>query len=105
MLRFRDMNKEKLVRDLVSGNRTAKPPELPSLLANKILEEAQELSNAILNGDKTDIVEGIADVREVTKTIARQFHIEEGQIIFRSDKKRKEKGGFTRGNVRRIKGS
>ena len=93
----------KLVRDfipyqLVSKGKAvlwkdAKQEEILPYLVMKLREESTELINAKSNDE---IIEEMADLREVLDTIAKQFGIREDQIIACQNKKRAEKGGFTK---------
>ncbi len=102
---------EKLVRDFIPDGpiifneyatfRKASQEEMPQLLSNKILEEATELTQAISDNDRPQIIEEIADIRQVAEAIAVHFHIPEAEINFRKSKKLKLKGGFSKRIVRR----
>ena len=93
----------KLVRDLIPYQlvakgkavlwKDAKEEEILRYLAMKLREETTELINAKNN---KEIIEEMADVREVLDTIAKQFGIKEDEVIACQNMKRSKKGGFTK---------
>lgn len=60
-------------------------------LLNKLLEESNEVKNAI---DQQQMVEELADVLEVVRYLAEISKKELSDIIYLADKKKQEKGGF-----------
>lgn len=102
---------EKLVRDIPGqriraegGNvRVASAHEMTSLLARKLVEEANEVVQAVVLWDaeqepgkhRPQIVEELADAAEVIATLRRMFYISEEELEHAMQMKRADKGTFT----------
>lgn len=102
---------EKLVRDKMPdicksdptktpmNYRVAKEQEMAQLLAIKLIEEANELSEAVKNRDIYNILEEMADVEEVLLTPSHYLDISCAQLVNVKKNKLIERGGFYRGIV------
>jgi len=98
--------KEKLIRDKIAEfvfkqrgetltTRIASSEEIPQLLKNKILEEAEEVFNATT---KEELAEELADLLQVMKSLAEKENIVE--LMFqKQEAKYLERGGFDLGIV------
>src|SRR3990167_10271054 len=98
---------EKLVRDKIpqiikdeTGSapdfRVAPISELPGLLINKIIEEANELAEAVENGNARDIDKELADVKTAYDSLMLTLGRKPEQIEEVQSKRDSERGTFTR---------
>jgi predicted house-cleaning noncanonical NTP pyrophosphatase (MazG superfamily) len=102
---------EKLVRDNMPGYchknahrgftpmkyRVASLEEMPFLLVDKLVEEAQEIKSAILN--KEQLIEEIADLEEVLGALKRAVGIFNNEVEDVRFRKFLDRGGFDDGIV------
>jgi predicted house-cleaning noncanonical NTP pyrophosphatase (MazG superfamily) len=63
-------------------------------LKEKLLEEAKEVHDAIT---KDELVEELADLKEVMLAIMRQHQVQESEVEKKRIEKRMQKGGFDKG--------
>ena len=102
---------EKLIRDRIPelaeaqsrvlSTRIAKDEELDRLLGLKLVEEAQEVIEALHNCGRQDLVDEIADVQTVIDELARRKGISKTEIQQRVAEKLASRGGFGDGLVLR----
>ncbi len=95
---------EKLIRDGIPAlaradgraleTRPAHDHELDRLLGLKLVEEAQEALDAILDGRKSGLLEELADLQTVLDAVAARKGLTRAQIDEVVRAKRKERGGF-----------
>ena len=97
---------EKLVRDKIiefsqlaqDGRkfRIAVPQEIPMLLAKKLVEEAHEVGDELVNvvPSNTHIIEELGDIYEVLGAIERHFNLKRESIVQAMVEKAERKGTF-----------
>lgn len=98
---------EKLIRDKIeldddAVTRQAAPDELNRLLGRKLVEEAEELAQALRSASgittgeaMRQIIDEAADVMEVMNTILWRLGIDNYTLARRMETKRNARGGFT----------
>ena len=92
--------REKLVRDRISEGegRRGGHQEMASLLAAKVVEEASELAEQILQVGEAGISDGVllemADLLEVLDRVRSAFSLSEAEVKKIQRKKRDDRGGF-----------
>jgi predicted house-cleaning noncanonical NTP pyrophosphatase (MazG superfamily) len=84
--------------------RIAKPEEMLKLLRNKLVEEVEELVEAIDSGNEQQIIEELADVREVVDTfeLVQLAKSVEHTLARIKRQKYEQRGGFAAGIVMRL---
>jgi superfamily II DNA or RNA helicase/HKD family nuclease/predicted house-cleaning noncanonical NTP pyrophosphatase (MazG superfamily) len=102
---------EKLIRDGITAlaradgrsldTRTAHDHELDRLLGLKLVEEAHEALDAIVDGRRTGLLEELADLQSVIEAVAARKGLSRAQIDAAVLTKRSERGGFDTGLVLR----
>ena len=95
---------KKLVRDripeIIKENgerpvtRTLRKKEFQDALKEKLLEETKELQKA---KGREELINELADIQEVMLAMYETFDIECGDVTHVARKKRKERGGFSKG--------
>ena len=100
---------EKLVRDKMPevaitcndpmNTRVASRDEFPGFLAEKLSEEADEVGVELLAGERHQLVEELADLREVIEAIMYHCNIESHEVKMAGSKKFWKKGGFLKGVI------
>ncbi len=95
----------KLVRDLIPNiiRKSGSEPEVLHLsgdelvvaLGAKLVEEAQEAAEVVNSRD--DLVEELADLREVISALVTARRITEQELVEAAERKRRERGGFGSG--------
>jgi len=89
--------------DLAAGKisaykvRTLSAAELKTELAAKLKEEALEVVEALQQGDKSKIVEELADVCEVLEALMTEVGIAKEEIATVKQQKLDKRGGFSQG--------
>ena len=102
---------EKLVRDGIPAlakadgrtidTRTALDHELDRLLGLKLVEEAHELLDALVDGRRTEVLEELADLRTVIDAVAARKGFTGAEVDAAVAAKRSKRGGFDAGLVLR----
>lgn len=106
--------KEKLVRDEIPRIIAEEKQEavirtefdserIQQLTAAKVLEEAQEVSEALLSGSNNELAEEIADLLEVIDKVIAISGVDYSSIYPMKLAKRTLKGGFNNNYVMRLK--
>lgn len=103
------MPQEKLIRDKMPriaiecdnpmNTRIASEEEFRGFLRKKLIEEAIEVGDEIKSGDKTKLIEELADVIEVITAIRIRFGIRDIDVSDAQSKKLSKKGGFYDGVI------
>ena len=101
--------REKLIRDRIpelaeADGRTltlrpAHADEWDRLLGLKLVEETHEVIVALSSGDRTDLLDELADLQTVLEEVARRNNISKADVDLRVCAKRVERGGFDLGLV------
>lgn len=96
---------KKLIRDNIWGwhekrghtveGKKVQGAELIAALCEKLHEEADEVKSAL---NREELIEEIADVREILDELCTQESISQAEITEAQQAKREHKGGFTAGN-------
>ena len=102
---------EKLVRDGIPAlakadgrtldTRTALDHELDRLLGLKLVEEAHELLDALVDGRRTEVLEELADLRTVIDAVVARKGFTDAEVDAAVAAKRSKRGGFDAGLVLR----
>lgn len=102
-MKFKTFKQNKLVRDKIvdimqaHGSKlywlTLQDKDFQKQLKIKLLEEAQEASHAV---HRENMLEELADVLEVVHTLAQLYNITVQDLDAYQQKKREEKGGFSK---------
>jgi superfamily II DNA or RNA helicase/HKD family nuclease/predicted house-cleaning noncanonical NTP pyrophosphatase (MazG superfamily)/phage repressor protein C with HTH and peptisase S24 domain len=97
---------EKLIRDRIPGLgaedprlRIANPSEVRQLLADKLLEEAIEVHQAVRAGAGNSVREELADVLEVARALASDYGFSVAELEAARTAKLRDRGGFQSGHV------
>lgn len=96
----------KLVRDNIPAKieaggekavtRVLSKDDFRTALIEKLEEEAFELTEACQEGEAAKVLEELADLSEVVKTLAAEFGITSEQIKIVAAEKRAKRGGFAK---------
>lgn len=100
---------DKLIRDLIpdlaraEGRelqvRVARDLELDRLFSRKLIEEAAEVGDALAAGDRTALVDELADLHTVLQAVAQRHGIAYEDVLQAAQRKRDRRGGFDAGLV------
>lgn len=100
---------EKLIRDRIpeiaaaQGRtldlRSARAAEWDRLLGLKLVEETHEVIGALATGDRSALLDELADLQTVLDEVARRNDISKAEVDLRASVKRAERGGFDLGLV------
>jgi predicted house-cleaning noncanonical NTP pyrophosphatase (MazG superfamily) len=71
--------------------------DLVDAIMVKIHEEAEEVSMAIASGDRTEIIQEIADLEELIATLKNAVSIDNEEIVMARLNKNVKSGSFSRG--------
>lgn len=71
--------------------------DLKQAIANKVSEEVQELLIEFSQENREEIIQELADVLEILEKLANFNGIKWESIISEKEKKKKERGGFSKG--------
>lgn len=95
---------EKLIRDRIPAIaraqgrelalRTADSAEMTRLLGLKLIEEAHEVLDAVANGQRSELLDELADLQTVIEAIGHRHGIDRTEIARRVEQRRDSRGGF-----------
>jgi predicted house-cleaning noncanonical NTP pyrophosphatase (MazG superfamily) len=90
------------IKDKSKISREFNPNAIRKYNAAKVLEEASEVSKALLRGSQEDLMEEIGDLYEVLDKLIRDEHVSKAEIQCKKNLKSIKKGTFSRNYVLEI---